>query len=184
MSAGLRFLGFAALLGSCNFAVGGNWFGASICGGSPRPLTPSVYCSLDTTLDRPSLTLRIAEADYDPWVNPALLITHPLDTNQITPQPFAYGFVSHNSDGGFDFKGVACGSGELVSRSYEWGRWEGTISDITDPTKPITLSRQNEPTASFPWTATFVVSALIVGGLLGRYSARRGDNTYDSASPQ
>jgi hypothetical protein len=184
MSAWLRFLGFAALLGSCNFADGGNWFGPPIiCGWEPPlPLTPRVYSSRDTTLGRPSLTLRIAEADYDPWVNPALLITHPLDTNQSTDQSFAYGTVSRNLDRGFDFKGVDYTSGELVTRSYQWERSEGIVSDITDPANPITLSRQKEPTAPFPWTATFVVSALAVGGLVGRYSAKRDSRRSEKTS--
>jgi hypothetical protein len=98
---------------------------------------------------------------------------------------------------GFVFKGVSNFDGSVLIREYRatWRQTEDSgqdphyqsaneITDISDPTMPITLSRQNKPTASFPWTATFVGSALIVGGLLGRYSAKRGDKTHDSASPQ
>jgi hypothetical protein len=98
---------------------------------------------------------------------------------------------------GFVFKGVSDVDGSVLIREYRatWRQIEDSgqdphynsaneITDITDPANPITLSRQKEPAAPIPWTTTFVISALIVGGLLGRYSAKRGDKTHDSASPQ
>ena len=83
----------------------------------------------------------------------------------------------------FAFKGISTYMGEAVLRRYkshydhEQERTE--ITDITDADNPIKLSPEEPP---FPWTATFVVSALIVGGLVGRYSAKRGDNPNASAS--
>jgi hypothetical protein len=174
MSAWLRFLGFAALLASCNFAVGGNWFGSHGCSGDYDAYPYGVYRTHDGVL--PPMTLEIGETSYYRRNPTLLLIAHGL------PHEACAGFVFLNGDGGFDFKGVSSTSGELVSHTFKWVGGE-TISDITDPANPITLSRQKEPTAPFPWTATFVVSALIVGGLIGRYSAKRSSISRTSIRP-
>lgn len=83
----------------------------------------------------------------------------------------------------FAFEGVHIISGESVSRKYnrkyipERDQWE--MLDISDPSNPIKLDPATPP---FPWTATFVVSALIVGGLVGRYSAKRNAKSKGPAA--
>ena len=183
MSVLLRLGVCVALLGSCNVALAGNWFGPHGCVPTfPHPSdVAGVYQHRDADRDvrleidpYGTAELRVFGASEEiPLVGGGVvLMVRPTSSED-----------SHRDE--FVFKGIACYSGDAISRRYkrrynrEQDRLE--IVDITDPSNPIKLRPATPP---FPWTATFMVSALIVGGLLGRYSARRGDNTYDCASPQ
>lgn len=171
MSLLLRLGSCVALLGSCNVAFAGNWSGFIVCGPSfpdPRDVA-GVYQHRDA--DRyvrleidpyGTAELRVFGASEEiPLAGGVVLMVGPTPSEEWPRDEFV-------------FKGMACYSGEAISRRYksrynrEQDRLE--IVDITDPDNPINLSPEELP---FPWTSAFVVSALIVGGLVGRYSAKR-----------
>ena len=169
MSVLLRLWACVAVLGSCGVAFAGS-FGPIVCGPSfPNPRdVAGVYQHRDAD--------RYVRLEIDPYGTAELCV---FGASEEIPR--AGGVVlmvgpTPSEDwprDEFVFKGIACYSGDAISRRYksrynrEQDRLE--IVDITDPDNPINLSPEVPP---FPWTATFVVSALIVGGLLGRYSAK------------
>lgn len=178
MSVLLRLWACVAVLGSCGMAFAGNFFGLGGCGVSfPHPRDfAGVYQYRDT--DRRYVRLQI-----DPYGTANL--------HTLGDAPSAAGVIlmagrtqmeelPHDE---FVFKGVSYLDGSVLTRRYKptWKGGRQEILDVTDPSNPIKLRPATPP---FPWTSAFVVSALIVGGLMGRYSARRGDKTHDSASPQ
>ena len=172
MSVRLTLFACVALLGSCNVGTAGNFFNPGYCYRPYVPFPPPNICG----------TYRHIAHSY-------LLKINPVGCAEISGGPSAGGVVLVTEDmpsNEFVFKGFSTDAfdvGEAVLRRYkshynhEQERTE--ITDITDADNPIKLSPEEPP---FPWTATFVVSALIVGGLVGRYSAKRGDNPNASAS--
>jgi hypothetical protein len=169
----LRLGACVALLGSCNVAFAGNFFGPTFCGPSfpdPRDVA-GVYQHRDAD--------RYVRLEIDPYGTAELRVFGASEKIPLAGGVVLMAGQTPSEDwprDEFVFKGVACYSGDVISRRYkrhynhEQDRSE--IVDITDPDNPINLSPEEPP---FPWTAAFVVSALIVGGLVGRYSARRGD---------
>ena len=170
MSVCLRLFACVALLASCNVGTAGNFFRHPFpCGSDYVPFPP------------PNIS-----GTYGHIAHSYLLKINPVGCAEITGGPSAGGVVLVTEDmpsNEFVFKGFSTYGGEAVLRRYkshynhEQERTE--ITDITDADNPIKLSPE-EP--SFPWTAAFVFSALIVGGLVGRYSAKRGNNPNASAS--
>ena len=169
MSVCLRLFACVALLGSCNVGTAGNFFRSGFCGSDYVPFPP------------PNIS-----GTYGHIAHSYLLKINPVGCAEISGNPSAGGVVLVTEDmpsNEFVFKGFSTYGGEAVLRRYkshynhEQERTE--ITDITDADNPIKLSPE-EP--SFPWTAAFVFSALIIGGLVGRYSAKRGYNPNASAS--
>ena len=175
MSVCLTLFACVALLGSCNVGTAGNFFRhPGPCGSDYVPFPP------------PNIS-----GTYGHIAHSYLLKINPVGYAEISGGPYAGGVVLVTEDmpsNEFVFKGFSTDvfdKGEAVLRRYkshynhEQERTE--ITDITDADNPIKLSPE-EP--SFPWTAAFVFSALIIGGLVGRYSAKRGYNPNASVSPQ
>ena len=166
MSVCLTLFACVALLGSCNVGTAGNFFGPGICGPG--------FCGSDyVPFPPPNIS-----GTYGHIAHSYLLKINPVGYAEISGGPYAGGVVLVTEDmpsNEFVFKGFSTDGGEAVLRRYkshynhEQERTE--ITDITDADNPIKLSPEEPP---FPWTAAFVVSALIVGGLVGRYSAKRG----------
>ena len=178
MSVCLRLFACVALLASCNVGTAGFFSNHLGCFGYVH-FPPSSITGTH---------LHIAQA-YSLKINPdgCAELRYNLDARGV----LASGVVLVTEDmpsNEFVFKGFSTDvtdKGEAVLRRYkshynhEQERTE--ITDITDADNPIKLSPE-EP--SFPWTAAFVFSALIIGGLVGRYSAKWGYNPNASVSPQ
>ena len=175
------FLTCAALLGGFEFAAAGNFFGPTIC--DPRPPSPRDVAGIYANARAGSysrLEIRqdgTARLDHD---GPTLWATTAGGIIRMAGGPYSNDWPWDE----FTFEGFASQSRDPVSRRYEkkWNRERGQLEilDITDPSNPIKLRPATPP---FPWTATFVVSALIVGGLVGGYSAKGRSTSKHSASP-
>jgi hypothetical protein len=175
------FLKFAALLGGLESAAAGNLFGPTIC--DPRSPSPrdvagiyanaraGSYARLEI---RPDGTARL---DHD---GPTLWATTAGGIITMAGGPYSNDWPWDE----FTFEGFSSQSRDPVTRRYKqkWNRERDRLEilDISDPSNPIKLIPEARP---FPWTATFVVSALVVGGLMGRYLAKRSSLAQNSVGP-
>lgn len=176
-----RFLAYATLLSGFEIAAAGNFFGPTIC--NPRPASPrdvaGIYASARAgsyaRLEiRPDGTARL---DQD---CPTLYATTASGIIRMAGGPYSSDWPWDE----FTFEGFSNQSSDPVSRRYKqkWNRERGQLEilDMSDPSNPIKLMPEAPP---FPWTTTFVVSALVVGGLLGRYWAKRNNLARTSIDP-
>jgi len=180
MSGLCRFLACVAFIGGCKAALAGNFLGSHGCGRYPAP-SDIAGTYVHTGRNGDFIRLEIQKegtARLDHYVFPVMGTLGGII--RMAGQYYENNWPWEE----FAFEGVYVISGVSVSRRYkreynpERDQWE--ILDISDPANPIKLDPATPP---FPWTATFIVSALVVGGLMGRYSAKRSSIARTSIGP-